>query len=200
MDYYLLFETAFALFILMDSVGCIPVYMAVLKKVPTKRQLFIIIRELVIALVTIILFAFLGEYLLEILKIGQETIMIAGGVILFMIALKMIFPTGESSFADGSVQGEPFIVPLAIPLVAGPSTLAAVMIYSHQEPMTLVVGAICLAWTLSAIVLISSPFIKKILGVKVISACERLMGLLLTLMAVQMFLEGISQFMVSSPS
>lgn len=197
MDYYLLLETTFALFILMDSVGNIPIYMAVLKEVPTKRQIFIIIRELLIALVTIILFAFLGEYLLDILKIGQETIMIAGGVVLFIIALKMIFPKGESSFAEGSIQGEPFIVPLAIPLIAGPSSLAAVMIYSHQEPMSLVVGAICLAWLLTLIVLIGAPFLKKVLGVKVISACERLMGLLLTLMAVQMFLEGIAQFVLS---
>ncbi|WP_194848036.1 MarC family protein [Candidatus Neptunochlamydia vexilliferae] len=197
MDYYLLLETTFALFILMDSVGNIPIYMAVLKEVPTKRQIFIIIRELLIALVTIILFAFLGEYLLDILKIGQETIMIAGGVVLFIIALKMIFPKGESSFAEGSIQGEPFIVPLAIPLIAGPSSLAAVMIYSHQEPMSLVVGAICLAWLLTLIVLIGAPFLKKVLGVKAISACERLMGLLLTLMAVQMFLEGIAQFVLS---
>lgn len=189
-----LFTISFALFLLMDPVGNIPIYISVLKDVEPKRQRIIIIRELLIALGVIIVFTFIGEYLLEIINVGQETILIAGGIILFIIALKMIFPNGTSYGTEGIEKGEPFIVPLAIPLVAGPSVLAAVMIYSHREPTSLLISSICIAWAFSTLILFASPFLKRILGSRGISACERLMGLLLTLMAIQMFLEGITLF------
>ncbi len=190
-----LFAISFSLFLLMDPIGNIPIYLAVLKDVKAKRQQKVIIRELLIALVVIILFTVVGEYLLDILSVGQETILISGGIILFVIALKMIFPHGKEGAHESPVRGEPFIVPLAIPLVAGPSVLAAVMIYSHQEQVGTLIGAICIAWAVSTIILLSAPFLKKILGIRGITACERLMGLLLTLIAVQMFLEGVSLFL-----
>lgn len=190
-----LFTISFALFLLMDPVGNIPIYISVLKDIGPKRQRIIIIRELLIALGVIILFTFIGEYLLEILNVGQETILIAGGIILFIIALKMIFPNGTSYGTSEIEKEEPFIVPLAIPLVAGPSVLAAVMIYSHRESTPLLISSICIAWTISTLILFASPFLKRILGSRGISACEKLMGLLLTLMAIQMFLEGITLFL-----
>ncbi|MCB1109566.1 MAG: YhgN family NAAT transporter [Chlamydiia bacterium] len=190
-----LFTISFALFLMMDPIGNIPVYIAVLKDIEPRRQRVIIIRELLIALAVIILFTFVGEYLLNILNVGQETILISGGIILFMIAVKMIFPSGKSYGMEGAEQGEPFIVPLAIPLVAGPSVLAAVMIYSHRETMPLLIGSVCIAWAFSTLILFTAPFLKKILGPRGIIACERLMGLLLTLLAIQMFLEGISLFL-----
>lgn len=190
-----LFTISFALFLLMDPIGNIPVYIAVLKDIDPSRQRRIIIRELIIALAIIILFTFLGEYLLDILKVGQETILISGGIILFIIALKMIFPSGKSYGMEGFEQGEPFIVPLAIPLVAGPSVLAAVMIYSHRESTPLLIGSICIAWAITTLILFTAPFLKKILGSRGITACERLMGLLLTLMSIQMFLEGLTLFL-----
>ena len=193
--HYTLFSLTFSLFLLMDPFGNIPIYIALLKDLSPKRQLTIIIRELLIALFVIVLFTFVGKHLLNLLHVGQETILVAGGLILFMIALKMIFPKGKDPYADNPMQGEPFIVPLAIPLVAGPSVLAAVMIYSHQETNTTLIISICLAWIFSTFILLSAPFLKKILGTRGITAGERLMGLLLTLMSVQMFLDGIHLFM-----
>jgi len=191
-----LFTISFALFLLMDPIGNIPIYIAVLKKFDPKKQLKIIIRELIIALGVIILFTFMGEHLLKILNVGQETVRIAGGIILFMIALKMIFPSDSGSYGtEGVSKADPFIVPLAIPLIAGPSVLAAVIIYSNHQSSSVLISAICIAWTVSAFILMISPLIKKILDERVITACERLMGLLLTLMAIQMFLEGVTLFM-----
>lgn len=194
MNSYSLFAISFSLFLLMDPIGNIPVYLAILKNVKAKRQKKIIIRDLLIALAVIILFTFVGEHLLDILGIGQETILLSGGIILFIIALKMIFPSGREGAYENLTKGEPFIVPLAIPLVAGPSVLAAVMIYSHRESLSLLITAIVFAWVLSTLILLSAPYLKKILGIRGITACERLMGLLLTLLAVQMFLEGLSLY------
>jgi len=187
-----LFSIGFSLFLLMDPIGNIPLYVSLLKDVDPARQRKIILRELTIALFVIILFNFLGGYLLRLLHVSQETIMIAGGIILFIIAIRMIFPQGKEGYAESPIPGEPFIVPLAIPLVAGPSVLAAVMIYSDRESTLTMVGAILAAWVVSLLILISAPFLKKILGMRGIVACERLMGLILTLIAVQMFLEGLS--------
>ena len=145
----------------------------------------------------ILLFTFLGEHLLNALKIKQEATLVAGGIILFVIALHMIFPTSHEVY--GSMKKEPLIVPLAIPLIADPSTLAAAMIYSHQVPFWTLVGGIGLAWLLSTIILISAPFLKKILGDWIILASERLMGFLLTLLAVRMILDGVFLFVSPCP-
>jgi len=192
---YGVISLSFALFLLMDPVGNVPMFLAVLKEIPPRRQKIIIIRELLIALVIILFFAYLGEFLLSILNITQPTLLISGGIILFIIALRMIFPPtteGNPYIAKGK---EPLIVPLAIPFVAGPAVLAAVMIYSHHvETSWMLILAIILAWIVSASVLICSPFLQRLLGDKGLTACERLMGLILTLISVQMFLEGIHLF------
>jgi MarC family membrane protein len=187
---------AFPLFLLMDPIGNVPIFISLLKDVPPKRQLFITFRELIIALITMILFYFVGDFILELLKVQHSTILIAGGLILFLIALKMIFP-GRSSTSDvHRADKEPFIVPLAIPLVAGPAVLATIMLYSGRGVSDLItVSAIILAWGGTTLILLSASFLKKILGSNGIIACERLMGLLLTLISVQMMLEGINQFL-----
>jgi MarC family membrane protein len=188
---------AFALFLLMDSVGNIPLYISFLKKVEPKRQRIVIIRELLIALGIIILFNFVGEWLMQFLNIGEDTIQISGGIILFLICLKMIFPDGEDVNHSLPHTNEPFIVPLAVPLIAGPSVLAAVMIYSRQESNHFVmVGAILIAWSASLLILLSSSYLKKILGWRGIFALERLMGLVLSLIAIQMFLNGVRSFVL----
>jgi MarC family membrane protein len=189
---YPFFSIAFSLFLLMDPLGNIPIYVALLKELPPKRQLLVIIRELLIALGVIILFTFLGEYLLTLLNVSPETVSISGGVILFIIALRMIFPTPKTQYLENQEREEPLIVPLAIPLVAGPSILAAVMIYSHRSPLFPLIGSICTAWFFATLLLLASPFLERILRKKGIAALERLMGFILTLIAVQMFLEGIS--------
>ena len=191
MDFRTLFSLSFSLFLLMDPVGNIPIYIAYLKNLPPKKQRKIIIRELLIALGVIILFSFLGNQLLAILHIDQKTVMVSGGIILFLIALRMIFVQQPQLPVESNPDEDPFIVPLAIPLIAGPSVLAAVIIYSSQESRAILIAAICLAWAFTTLILASAPFLQKILGRKGTIACEKLMGLMLTMIATQMFLEGI---------
>ena len=188
-----LFSLTFSLFLLMDPIGNVPIYISILKDIPQKRQRFIICRELLIALITIALFSFLGEPLLNLLKISNQTVHIAGGVVLFIIAIKLIFPPPQAADESLLHDEDPFIVPLAIPLVAGPAVLAAVMIYSHETSYLLLITAIILAWLATTLILLTAPFLQKILGRRGISACKRLMGLLLILLAIQMFLEGLKQ-------
>ena len=187
-----LFSIAFSLFLLMDPIGNVPLYVSILKDLDPKRQRFIICRELLIALLVIIAFSFLGNYILRLLGVSEQTVMISGGLILFLIAIRMIFPRGREGYTESPEGEEPFIVPLAIPLIAGPSVLAAVMIYANQESHLTMIGSIIIAWVVTFFILILSPLLKKILGIRGITACERLMGLILTLIAVQMFLEGLT--------
>lgn len=197
MDPFLqLLSTSFALFLLMDPIGNVPVFISILKDIDPKRQQFIIFRELTIALIIIIAFNFMGNLLLNFLHVERSTLLIAGGIILFIIALKMIFPGRRDPDVDVSPDKEPFIVPLAIPLVAGPAVLAAVMLYSHQQQNEwITVGAIILAWIASTLILLCSTYLKKLLGWRGLVACERLMGLLLILLAVQMFMGGVALFL-----
>lgn len=191
-----IWSIAFSLFLLMDSLGNIPLYISFLKGLNPQRQRFVIFREMVIALIIIILFNFVGDAMMRFLNITNETIQIAGGIILFLLALKMIFPPVHQPTESLPHDSEPFIVPLAVPLIAGPSILAAVMIYAKQEESHwIMVGAILIAWTASLIVLLGSSLLKKVLGWKGILALERLMGLILTLIAIQMFLSGLSSFL-----
>ncbi len=192
-----LFSIAFSLFLLMDPIGNIPFYISILKGINPQRQRTIIVRELLIALGIIILFALVGNALMDFLKIKCATIQIAGGLILFLLCLKMIFPPPHDNHdLPPHHEAEPFVVPLAVPLVAGPGVLAAVMIYSRQETGSLImVGAILIAWVSSLIILLCSPFLKRVLGSKGIIALERLMGLILILIAVEMFLGGVAAFL-----
>ena len=187
-------STSFTLFLLMDSLGNIPLFLTILKHQPRRRQQIIIFRELLIALGIIILFSGLGDFLLSFLNVRDYTILISGGIILFLIALKMIFPQPEAPSLQKEEDKEPFIVPLAIPLVAGPAVLAAVMLYSKQEHWLISLSSIILAWTLTTVILISASHLQKFLGQRGLTACERLMGLILTLLAVQMFLRGLASY------
>jgi MarC family membrane protein len=187
-------KISFALFLMMDPVGNIPLFISQLKGIPLQKQRKIIIRELLIALFLIIIFNFLGESLFNFLDVSQDTIQITGGIVLFLIAIKMTFPPNIKA-VNSTEEQEPFIVPLAIPLVAGPSILAAVMLYSSQVNNNLIiVSAIMIAWIFSLAILIFSPTIARFLKDKGIIALERLMGLILVMIAVQMFLEGIAGF------
>ena len=178
----------------MDPIGNVPLYISFLKGVHPKRQVAVIFRELIIALFIIILFNFVGDWLMRFLHIENDTIQIAGGIILFLLCLRMIFPqhhdTGETMHGDT----EPFVVPLAVPLVAGPAVLAAVMIFAKQEGSLIMMSAILIAWFVSLLILLSSAFLKKVLGWRGITAMERLMGLILILIAVQMFMSGLGSF------
>jgi multiple antibiotic resistance protein len=187
---HLYITMALSLFLLMDPLGNIPIFLSVLKQVEPKRQRWIIFRELIIALAIIIAFYFLGEGLLGILNISQSAVLISGGLILFIIGLQMIFPSPTSDFKWPEGR-EPFLVPLAIPLVAGPAALAAVMLYARQDiPICICLSAIVTAWLATFAILISSIPLKRILGTRGLAACESLSGLILLMVSVNMFLEG----------
>lgn len=180
------------LFLIMDPVGNIPLFLSVLKGVAPDRRMFVIVREMLIALVTLFAFLFGGRYLLHFLQLKQESVSIAGGIILFIIGVRMIFPPQHGIFG-GDDDAEPFIVPLAIPAVAGPSTIAAVMLLANSEPGRTVDWSLALlvAWLATALILMSSTFLFRILGTRVLTAMERLMGMLLVALSVQMFLDGV---------
>lgn len=189
-----LYSAAITLLLIMDPLGNIPFFLSILKKVPPQKRQYIILRESCIALLILVLFLFFGQYILESMHISQPALAISGGVILFLIALRMIFPHPDH---NGSQQTEePFIVPLAVPLIAGPSTMTMVMLLAHQAPYELLrwLGALFIAWIISTAILLFANNLRRILGERGLTAIERLMGMVLTMMAVQMFLTGIEQF------
>ena len=180
----------------MDAFGNIPLFLSLLKGIPKKRHKKIVLRELIIALFVIILFNYIGVWLLGFLNITQSIVQIGGGTILFLLSLKMLFPTEKTKYeAELQKITEPFIVPLAIPLVAGPAVLAAVMLYSPQIPNIIMIGAIILSWSATLIVLLISAHLSEWLKDRGLIAIERLMGFIMVLIAIQMFLSGLKTFM-----
>ena len=194
-------SAATLLFLVMDPLGNIPVFLSVLDKVAPERRTRVLIRELLLALVVLIAFLYAGEKVLGFLGLSEHSIRIAGGIILFLIALKMVFPVARSAHAVEEIQGEPLLVPLAIPMVAGPSAMAVIMLLSTNEPgrMTEWLLALLIAWLISSIILISATSLKRFLGQRGLIAIERLMGMLLIAISVQMLLEGISAYMAELP-
>ena len=180
----------------MDPLGNVPIFLSVLKDVPEQRRVPVIVRELLFALVILGLFLVGGAWFLELLQLKQESISIAGGIILFIIGLKMIFPMGRI-IEDELPEGEPFLVPLATPCVAGPSTMAVVMLFVHRSPdqMPQLGIALFCAWLVSSVVLLASPLLLRMLGRRGLIATERLMGMLLVVISVQMFFDGIARFL-----
>jgi multiple antibiotic resistance protein len=182
------------LFLIMDPLGNVPIFLSVLKQVAPERRRKIVVREVLIAYAVLLFFMLVGERVLELLQIQQETISIAGGIVLFLIALRMIFPQ-HGSFADPS-EGEPLVVPLAIPLIAGPSTLATLLLLrADTESMFQLWVATTVAWLATAAILIGAPFFYRALGERGLVAMERLMGMVLVMISVQMFLNGVATFM-----
>ena len=193
-------SAALLLFLILDPLGNIPIFLGLLQPLPPRRRRIVLARELVIALVVLLVFLWGGQYLLELMHLRQESVSIAGGIILFLIGLKMIFPSGEGMFGE-TPEGEPFIVPLAIPLVAGPSGMAAVMLLGTQEPGRMAdwTLALVLAWLGTAAILFSATTLYKVLGMRVLVAVERLMGMLLVALSVQMLLDGVAAYLRAAP-
>ncbi|MGK5594945.1 MAG: MarC family protein [Parachlamydiaceae bacterium] len=193
-----LFSIAFMLFLIMDPVGNVSSYLNLVNELPRKRQRWIVIREMLIALAFMLLFNAIGEYIFNILQISHTVVRLSSGLILFLVAIKILFPSVDSPRAN-LPKGEPFVIPLAIPLIAGPSLLATIMLYAHEIPgVSLMVGAIFLAWLAASVVLLASPYLKKALGNNGLMACERLMGMILILLAIQRFAEGVQLFVKST--
>lgn len=188
-------SAAILLFLIMDPIGNLPVFLCILRALPAARRRKVMVRELLISLVVMLLFLFTGQQLLDALNLRQEAVSIAGGIVLFLIALRMIFPNRGS--VTGLPEGEePLIVPMAIPMIAGPSTLAALLLLANQYPdrMRDWTLALLLAWAGGAVILMFYEQLNALLGERVLTALERLMGMLLVMVSVQMLLDGARQY------
>jgi len=189
-------SAATLLFLILDPLGNIPVFLGLLRRLPPQRQRVVLVRELMIALLVLMLFLWAGKYALELVHLRQESVAIAGGIVLFLIGLRMIFPPPEGLMGE-LPDGEPFIVPMAIPLVAGPSGMAAVMLMGSSEPERLGEWslALLLAWSATAVILLSATWLYRFLGTRALTAIERLMGMLLVAISVQMLLDGLASYL-----
>jgi multiple antibiotic resistance protein len=183
---------AVTLFLIMDPFGNLPVFLTLLKDYSQKEKIKIIIRELFFSLFVIILFIFFGKSIMNFLGLKEESILIAGGIILFLIALKMIFPSNEPLF---SKENDLFLVPIAIPMIAGPSLLATLILFSSQYSPVIVLSAAIIAWTVSFIIILFSILYSKYIPKRVFIAIEKLMGMLLIALSVQMLLDGIGKYL-----
>lgn len=196
-----LLSAALLLFLVMDPFGNVPIFLSVLRSVDEDRRRRVIARELLIALVFLLAFLFGGRYVLNAIGISESTLTVAGGVILFLIALRMIFPSPGGVFgADAEeaedAESEPLLVPLAIPLIAGPSAMASVLFIMSSNPARWLewLAALGLAWAASGAVLLLAPNLARLMGQRGLIATERLMGMVLTAIASKMVLTGIGEF------
>src|SRR5262245_292598 len=178
----------------MDPLGNIPFFLAALKHVNPARQSRVLLRELVIAYGVMVVFLFVGQSVLGLLHISEPALTIAGGVVLFLIAVRMVFPSPERSLPEAGA-GEPFVVPLAIPYVAGPSLLATELLLMSREPQRWPewLVALSLAWVGTAVIALLARRLSAYLGQRGLIALERLTGMILVAIAIQMFLSGVER-------
>lgn len=183
------------LLLVADPIGNIPLFVSLLRHVKPARRARVIVRECAIALAVLLLFAVFGKSLLDLFQLSDRSLNIAGGVILFLIALRMIFRNREGIFGD-TPSGEPFIVPLAIPSIAGPAAIATMILLVSRAPQRLPewLAAVTVAMAISLVIMLFAERISRWLGDRVLEAFERLMGLLLTAIAIEMLLRGIEDF------
>jgi multiple antibiotic resistance protein len=191
-----LLSAAVLLFFVMDPLGNVLLFLSALKPVEPSRYRLVIVRELLIALVIMVLFLFLGRYVLDLLHVSRAALTAGGGFILLLIAIRMVFPSDERSLRE-PVQGEPFIVPLAIPYTAGPSMLATELLLMSREPERWPVwlGAVVLAWCAGAAILFFASNLGRLLGERGLTAVERLMGMLLVVVGVEMLMTGAAEYL-----
>ena len=190
-------SAATLLFLIMDPLGNLPIVLSILKHLDPKRRRAVLVRELFFALGILMLFLFAGKSILNFLHVQPETLSISGGIILFIIAIKMIFPSGGS--ITGLAAGEePFIVPMAVPMIAGPSVIASLLLLSSQHPDKLLElsASVLLAWGVTFFILMFYSFFHRLLGERGLKAVERLMGLLLIMISTQMLLDGIKRYLI----
>lgn len=190
-----LYAATITLILVMDPLGNIPIYISLLKKYDPVKRTKIILRECLIAFLILVLFLFFGRAILQGLHITTPALSIAGGIILFLISIRMIFPHHAPVEPDEKFS-EPFIVPLAVPMTAGPSAIATVMLFISQQPQKvwLWFWAVVVACVIFTGIVLSSSYLMRVLGERGLIAVERLMGMILTTISVQMFLGGIELF------
>ncbi len=197
MDIIEIISAIFTLTLVMDPLGNIPLFITALKNVEESRRIKVITRELIIALFIMVFFLFFGKWIVRLLSIDMPSLSVAGGIVLFLIALSMIFPSNHSAFSE-TPDSEPFIVPLAIPLVAGPSVLSTILIFNMKDPGNLPVWflIVFVSWLINIAILGFSSKIAKFLGQRGLTALEKLMGMILITISVQMLLTGIKKFIM----
>jgi len=188
------------LILVIDPFGNMPLVISVLKHVAAPKRAKVVLRECAIAYAVLLAFMFGGDKFMHLLRLSDNALAIAGGIILFLIALRMVFPHAEGIFGDTGETGT-FIVPLAIPAIAGPSALATVLLLASREPQRVFewVAALSLAMLVTVLVMLSAQRISSWIGKRGVIAIERLMGLVLTAIAVQMLLAGIERFIAQLP-
>lgn len=191
---YTFLSATILLLLITDPVGNIPVFANALKHVAPERRARVILREILIAFFLLLTFMFVGEGFLRVMNLSELSLQIGGGVILFLIALRMVFPPPAAEEAE--ILTEPLIVPLAIPAIAGPSALATVLLLVSQQPERRLewIAALCVTMVISAVVLVSAERIQRIVGPRLVTAVERLMGLVLVSVAIEMMLRGAKTF------
>jgi MarC family membrane protein len=184
------------LIVITDPLGNIPLFISNMRKVKRERRLRVIVRECAVAFLVLLFFMLFGRQMLSLLRLSEETLRIAGGVILFLIALNMIFPGTGAAVGQDGISDEPFIVPIAIPLISGPSAMVTAMLVAGSNPYRMLewVAALAITIAVTFVVFLASDRIKQALGEQVISAIEKLMGLVLTAMSIEMLLSGVASY------
>ena len=190
-----LFSATILLLLILNPLGNLPVFMSTLKQIDPKRHTFIIIRETIIAFIILILFMLFGQYFLRGVQISAQALGVSGGIIMFLIAIRLIFPE-EKHKNEKQHSGEPFIVPLAIPITAGPGALTTVMLLAteYSDKKALWAIAIIIATFAYGLIVLGGRYLSKYLGERGLVAVERLSGMMLTAMAVQMLLTGLDAY------
>lgn len=195
------FVSAFVLLLLvLDPFGSLPIFISVQKGVAPERRTRVALRETLIAFAVLLAFMLAGQGFLNLMRLSERSLEVAGGVILLIISIRMIFSGGAEVYASDS-QREPLIFPLAVPLLAGPSAMATVLLLASRQPDRMLhwIGALTLAMALSGIVLLTADRIRRWLGSSMVSAIEKLMGLVLTAIAVEMVLAGLKRYFFDAP-
>jgi MarC family membrane protein len=193
--------TVILLLILLDPLGNIPLLITLLRPLAPARRIRVVLRENAVAAVLLVVFVFIGDWLLAALRLSAPALEISGGLILFLIAVHMVFPSHGHHEDDASRDGEPLIVPIAVPMIAGPAALATVLLTSRQEPQVFsLIGAILVAILINTLILLAGERLARLFGKPGLAAMERLMGLVLTTMAVQMLISGIKSAFLLAPA
>jgi MarC family membrane protein len=188
------------LLLVLDPFGSLPIFISVLRNVAPARRRIVAIREVSIAFGVLLLFMVAGDSFLALMHLSERSLEVAGGVILLIIAIRMIFSTGGEIYAGDASGREPLIFPLAVPLLAGPSAMATVLLLASRQPQQLMqwVGALTVAMAVCGVVMLGANRIRKLLGASMVSAIEKLMGLVLTAIAVEMILAGLKRYFIGT--
>jgi MarC family membrane protein len=191
------FTSALVLLLLvLDPFGSLPIFISVMRNVAPERRTRVAVRESALAFGVLVVFMLTGNSFLSLMRLSERSLEVAGGVILLIIAVRMIFASGGEIYASDGHAREPLIFPLAVPLLAGPSAMATVLLLASRQPERLLdwVGALTVAMLVSAAVLLGADRIRRWIGSSMVSAIEKLMGLVLTAIAVEMILAGLKRY------